>query len=159
MTHSAHSRCCVQRGVALVWARYRSQDGVPVVSHEIKAAFPDSMTKIQMVARWADMESLLELACAGELSRDHEAFDPVASQPDLWELRWSFDDGSEWRQYHAEPMSMPKHLLAMLFHRKDLTGSPQVIAAAQNLQMSEAQERYTEGEAWHWGNPGARTSE
>lgn len=125
----------------------------------MKLAFPETLPLDERLARYGEIQSLLDLAASGCLTVGDESFDPVVSQPDLWELRWSFSDGTEWRQYHAEPPTKPKNLLALLFHQKDLSGGELAVRSRQNAAMADAQARYRTGVGWDWGISDTRTGE
>jgi len=152
MRPPAHaSRCCQVRYVPLSWRKFRLEDGTEVVSYEVRAAFPDSLDLSERKFRYAAIQSLLDAAALGELDGESEQFDPVWSNPDLWELKWTFPDGSMWRQYHAEPDELPGHLVAMLFHEKDLSGTSADIKDRQNACIDTAHARYIDGAGWSWG--------
>lgn len=81
------------------------------------------------------------------------AYEPVASQPDLWELRINDDKLGKFRSYHAEPVGGRPDIAVMRFHQKEADGlSTEEIEDAQNLVMAEAQERYDRGQSCRWGH-------
>lgn len=137
----------------LAWWRYHDSAGVDLVGDELKRAFPPELPLAVRAARYADIKSLQDDAAAGDLDPADDCFDPVARDPDLWELRWTFEDGSVWRMYHAEPAEAPGYLLALAFHEKDVAGSPAEIKARQDAWIDTAARRYIDGRPWQWGLP------
>lgn len=150
---SAPSRCCTPGPDPLRWHRFQEQDGTAVVDDELSAAFPPSLPHAVRKARYASYMSLIELAAKGGLDVEDDRFDPVSRDPTLWELRWVFEDGSLWRQYHAEPASAPGYLVAMLFHQKAIGGSNNETRAAQDARIDAASKHYVYGHTWKWGIP------
>jgi hypothetical protein len=67
----------------------------------------------------------------------------VATQPALWEIRWSFSDDRELRLYHSEPLMKPDLLLGLKYHWKRFIGlTPDGVQKAQNDEMAEAAQRF-----------------
>jgi hypothetical protein len=139
------SRCTIPSPQPYVWEHYRA--GVNrVAENELEAALEDGcQTQTEYDFRLAEVDALRDRASRGELevkSRDEDPeIVPVMSYPTLWELRWDFG-GRPFRQYHAEPITRPDVLLALLSHWKSVTGAADQIRAAQQAKMSEAARRF-----------------
>lgn len=133
---------------------YVDAEGSPVAFREAvdtMAGIPERIRgqiTVQIRAR-------ISALCAGAL-RVGDDFKPVVSQPDIFELVFSFtglaeDPRVELRLYWAEPPTHPGYLVALAFHRKDLAGTDDEIREAQNQVMLEAQRRYDYGRSAKWG--------
>lgn len=147
------SRCCQPQEPALDWHLYLDDAHTEVID---VANWIAGLPEVVRQSVEADIEDLLELAANGVISTDDPTvFENVASFPDLWELKWHFQAGkrrAELRQYHAEPDTLPGHLVAMHRHLK-ARGKDSAVREAQNQSMSQAQMRYMAGEKSHWGLP------
>ncbi|MFC7579914.1 hypothetical protein ACFQWG_01565 [Schaalia naturae] len=81
------------------------------------------------------------------------AFEPAASQPDMWELRVQDARLGAFRFYHGEPECGDPDVAVMLFHQKSTDGlSADEIAQAQDRAMAQAQRRYERGRPCRWGH-------
>ena len=105
--------------------------------------------------RLGEIRDRLKAAAAGELAEfdDPHYFEPVRSEPSLWEHKWSFESESDgpdlYRLYHAEPAS-PRALVALCFHQKVIGGSQDEIDARQQERMQEAARRFEHGRPFGW---------
>lgn len=97
------------------------------------------------------IDSLCNRAARGKLAAtdDDTPIVAVASQPDLFELRWKFDsrEGDDvrfLRQYHAEPDAKPQLLVRTHRHLKWIEGTAAEIEDRQNKSMAVGQEMYNE---------------
>src|SRR5690606_18989335 len=88
-----------------------------------------------------------ERAAAGELNPPEE-LKPIRCRPEVWEIRWSFDE-RQFRLYHAEPNPHPALLLGLRYHWKQTTDAngndlPQVdVDALQDAHIEAAADRFT----------------
>lgn len=99
-----------------------------------------------------DARGLLMSLARGRLPEsDPRVLEPVATQPDLWELK--LHEGKRWqfRFYHAEPGSDPD-IVVLLFHRKVTDGPSETVTVEQNRQMARASRRYKDGLGARWGH-------
>lgn len=151
------SKCTTPRHSKLLWHLYTDAVGQAVVHGELKALLVDpALDPSVLKARLADLRALLDEAALGQLVEQGEQtpnVKKIASQPDLWELRWETEDGGRWRMYHAEPDKAPGYLVSLRVHRKDLTGTRNEIRERQNEHIEVAADRYRDGEPHSWGIP------
>lgn len=116
----------------------------------------DSLPPVMRTLREGEIEALRLLAARGELIEgDEETFQPVARFPDLYELKWRFRRKGKrdllLRQYHMEPASHERYLVAVHRHFKDTRGSDQDVKDNQNAQMAQAQLRAVGRAHVDWG--------
>lgn len=111
-------------------------------------------TPNEVQARVAEFKHLVRTAQRGRL-RDTE-WDRVRRWPDLWELRWTWDDGTFVRGYFYEPLHWPAETVLALVHVKVILADPESTAARQNAEMDSAQRRVLRGEACTWGLPSSQ---
>lgn len=95
------------------------------------------------------------------LEKLDDKIEPCRTQPEIFELKWKKRLATirgEFRLYYGEPRVDPDLLhpgfVAVLFHAKDTSGSPQDIEKKQDDVMQEAANRFedTACVAAHWGH-------
>lgn len=113
---------------------------------EVKAELANH-PPVESAMRRAEIRDRLSKAAAGELADyDDNFFEPVWSQPRLWEHKWK---RLGYRLYHGEPEGF--HLVVLLrFHIKWTGGSPAEIKGAQQDEMRVAAERHEAGRSFRW---------
>ena len=81
---------------------------------------------------------------------DPPALSPVVSQPDLFELRWTFDKerNAKVRAYHGEPGE--PDVVIVYIHRKETDVPADRQRQLQNQAMKEGQRRLDVGEECKW---------
>ncbi|MDY5601836.1 MAG: hypothetical protein SPF88_08570 [Schaalia hyovaginalis] len=81
------------------------------------------------------------------------AFEPVVSQPDLWEIRVNGRRFGAFRLYHAEPEGGDPDIVVLRFHQKDAPGIPsESMSDVQNRVMADAQMVFESGLSQRWGH-------
>lgn len=151
MTLARRSRCQEPTSPPLTWSYYGT------VGSELSALVAD-LTRVEKLARYAELKALLNAAAQGELEDDPD-LKPVQRDPRLWELRWRFG-GRPWRMYHTEPDEMTRHLVALKFHQKVDTCPPEYSDAQctrhlnrlQDRDIDDASARFDEGWPTLWGH-------
>ena len=140
------SRTTAPDGAPYRWVDHQEAGRGRVVENELEECLQSGCkTQADYDMARGEIEALIERAEAGGLGvPDWPGPDPVATQPSLWELRWTFPGGRKLRSYHAEPVTSVDLLLALKFHwKRTATLSPAQIQAEQNQQMSEAAARFS----------------
>lgn len=150
MSGARRSRCQTRQDPPLAWHYYRELPGKSPVIPEFKKAL-EGLPQTVREWRLGEISQRLNAASRGELEIGQE-LKPLARDPDLWELRWRFS-GEHWRLYHGEPAELPLHLLALLFHQKDTSGSEDDVKRAQDRFIHAARHRYVTGRRSRWGLP------
>lgn len=150
------SRCCSPNLPEMRWHSYWLVTHKEVVEvRDWLAALPISIQESLV----GEIEDRLDAAASGTLDPSHpdEPIKCVASQPDLFELRWTLEPESgparELRQYHGEPVGEPSLLIAAHIHFK----SGETLSETQQLQnqsMAQAAHRYCHGGPSQWGCAG-----
>jgi hypothetical protein len=120
-----------------------SSDGTPVTQNELQA-------------RVAEFKHLVKTAQRGSLRS--ERWDRVRRWPDLWELRWSWDDGTCVRGYFHEPeMPWLNETVLARVHVKWISprrlGGEHGTTKAQDSEIDIAHSRIVQEAASVWGLP------
>jgi hypothetical protein len=115
-----------------------------------------SLTETVRTLRLGEIEALRELAASGDLVLgETEKFEPVASFPHLFELKWRFRRAGKKplhvRQYHIEPDEHPAWLVAVHRHIKGTHGGKTAVQERQNVEISQAQLRAVGRRSAAWG--------
>lgn len=128
-------------------------NGHDLVSAEISAALSGTrMGMGEFISRIADIRQTINAASKGILSPHPDTAKPVVTQPDLWELRWTYPGNVQYRMYFAQnPTGLPE-LVATHFHRKDISGTAEQQRLRQNEAMALGQRRFDSGRAAWWGH-------
>lgn len=136
------------------WHPCCDASGLDLVSPEIKDCVilddgePVSQSELQN--RAGQLKAILRRAAAGQL-RD-EAWKPVSREPKLWELRWTWDDGSQLRGYFHEPGLEPDATILAKVHRKEIVeNDAPATRRRQDVQIDEAGIRIHRNEGHKWG--------
>lgn len=118
-----------------------------------------TLTKSETAARVAEFKYLVKAAQRGALRSGD--WDRVSRWPDLWELRWAWEDGTPIRGYFHEPAHpwLGETVLARV-HVKRVGGAGGLWSRrkrnqAQNAEMDIARARIVDGSASSWGLPGS----
>jgi hypothetical protein len=153
LVSTVRSRCVVKSGVPLTWIDYFDLDDP---SMQEFAEWLDALSETRRELVQGEIEGLLELAADRELdASDDRTFEPVASLPDLFELKWRFRRSGkppiQLRQYHAEPSELPDSLVSLHRHIKQTHGTRAEIKTAQGQEMSKARLRFIAGQPTLWG--------
>ena len=138
------SRTTDPSGAPYRWEWYCTKT-VRVVENELEECLQSRcLTQSQYEVFSGEVEARLKRACVGGLGVPGQPGpDPVATQPDLWETRWSFSDDRQLRLYHGEPLADADLLLGLKYHWKQVLGlSYGEIQASQNEAMAEAGQRF-----------------
>jgi hypothetical protein len=144
------SRCETPNDPPLSWHFYVDDAGHSPLTDEILACF-NGLVGSARIARYTAISQRLNAAARGALTWPEE-LKPVVRDPELWEIRWGFDD-EQWRMYHGEPAQAPGWLISLRFHQKDTRGKQGEQREAQNQEMNVATLRFIEGRPRQWGLP------
>ena len=91
------------------WYPLKDPAGRDLVSSEIVDVIlgdgVEPVTQTEKELRYAEVKRTLRQASDGQLSDG--SWKPVSRDPELWELRWQWDDGSQLRGYFHEPPLEP----------------------------------------------------
>jgi len=80
------------------------------------------------------------------------SFEPVVTQPDLWEIKYPKSLGL-YRSYHAEVRDPSIMVVVLRFHEKQVDNLTSAqVEKSQNDEMALAQERYKTYEQCQWGH-------
>lgn len=137
---------------------FETADGSANVRREIVDTLWDrAKTMVQAAGLVGDVEGRMRAAARGQLADNRDEFEPVKTQPELWELKWKFRRVGEFRLYHAEPAANPD-MVALRFHEKQTEGlTADEIEAEQDREMEVAADRFRTGESRRWGHrPGCQ---
>lgn len=140
------------------WHMFVELNGREIVGEELLAAMKaptgwskKTPNKDLILLRYAEWTKLKEQAERGELVEEEDNWDPVVSQPTIWELRlWRGVFGRPGiRVYFSEPVSHPRTTIVALAHAKPV----EMTNPGQNKLMAVAAERVDLGGGWLWGCP------
>jgi len=103
---------------------------------------------------WAGLRGRLRSFVAGTVPEgpDDNCYEAVASQPDMWEVRFKVHTVGSFRCYHGEPGGSPD-MAVVAFHQKGGAGRGRGAEHdVQNAVMARAQDRFDRGRADRWGH-------
>lgn len=108
------------------------------------------VTQSEKEVRVAELKATLGRAARGELRE--ESWKAVSREPELWELRWQWGDGSQVRGYFHEPLLEPGSTILAKMHLKeiDLNDSKET-RRRQNIQIDAAAVRIRGSKDQRWG--------
>lgn len=151
MSKSRISLCNIPRQVPLEWVDFQDYSHFSVVEF---SKFIDALPSADQIDLLGQINGLKALASYGRIPRKSSQFENVALYPDLYEMKWTFclpgKVRTEIRQYHAEPATDPKVLIALHMHLKNLNGSVIEIRIRQNFEISWAKMRLEAGRKVNW---------
>ena len=82
---------------------------------------------------------------------DDDPVHRIASQPDIWEIRWNIKD-IPLRLYYAEDLGRKPEFVALSFTRKWTDGTAEEIRKRQNEDAKVAQDRFENCSVFRWGH-------
>lgn len=142
-------------GAARTWHPHEGSVDDRTVPSELVAALwapgPSGIapTRDEMLARRGEIRALVAEAEDGELGE--EAWRAVARDPDLWELRWSWD-GLLVRGYFHEPQMSPGQAVLAHVHVKEIVqGDDMATRAKQDARIDCASHRIRFCSEGRWG--------
>ena len=136
------------------WYPLKDPAGRDLVSSEIVDVIlgdgVEPVTQTEKELRYAEVKRTLRQASDGQLSDG--SWKPVSRDPELWELRWQWDDGSQLRGYFHEPPLEPDSTILAKVHRKLIIprDDPET-KRLQNASIDEAGIRIRSGKPHRWG--------
>lgn len=140
-------------------ARFDQVDVMKEIADVVYAALDASGIKgrareIQAAALIGQINGQLKSFAKGMLPEGRDkAYEPVVSQPDLWELRVNHRKFGKFRLYLAEPTDSDPDIVVLRFHRKPVaSGIPKRVKAEQNAIMENAQKVFEDGKQQRWGH-------
>lgn len=141
-------------GKARDWYPYLDSEGQDRVTPEIVASIApngiDALTQSEKEIRIGEFQALIRSAAQGALGDG--SWKPVTRDPTLWELRWSWDDGSLHRGYFHEPSVEPDSTVLAKVHAKEIVnGDDAATNRLQDARIDEARSRVAFGRAHRWG--------
>lgn len=117
------------------WYPLKDPAGRDLVSSEIVDVIlgdgVEPVTQTEKELRYAEVKRTLRQASDGQLSDG--SWKPVSRDPELWELRWQWDDGSQLRGYFHEPPLEPDSTILAKVHRKRII--PETIPRPSDYRM------------------------
>lgn len=139
---------------ARTWYPLLDAGGKDLVTSEIVEVIlgegEERVTQTEKEMRHAEVKRTLRQASDGQLSDG--SWKPVSRDPELWELRWRWDDWSQLRGYFHEPPLDPGSTILAKVHRKQIIprDDPET-KRLQNASIDEAGIRIRSGKAHRWG--------
>ena len=146
MESTRHSRCTERRDPPLEWLDFDDD--------EAERPFLEWLLSLPEVDRDLTIGRIIalrQLAASGEIvDGDTRHIKPIRRDPEMWELRWS-EAGALIRQYHAEPSELPRCLVRLHVHLKEIARTEPETTHLQDIEISWAMLRYRAGESSLWG--------
>ncbi len=146
-------------GKVRAWYPCCTADGNDLVTPEIKEVITggdgEQVSTAEIQLRAGELKALLRRAAAGTLRG--RSWEPVRRDPELWELRWSWDDGSLLRGHFHEPMSEPDSTILAKVHQKEVAkGDESQTTRLQDAEMDAAGIRIRREQHYRWGLDASR---
>lgn len=149
MPDHKRSRCTIPHSIPLRWHDFIDDDNEDITSFYIWLNGLNVTDQELVIGR---IRALRELAADGEIAEwDDEALKPIHADPEMFELRWNELD-TLIRQYHAEPESLPLHLINLHLHIKEISPTSDAVTGdLQQIQINWAALRFKGGAHRNWG--------